>query len=228
MASDRPPHRFPRFDDLEKVRLHRKQRVAAALRLFGRFGFDVGGSGQITARDPELLDQVWINPPGRRLTEIRVKDLIRVGDDPFQLHATRPDVVSVATARSPHGQTWSAHRRLLDPLTQDACAFYDDHVVVDDTSRVAAALGDRKAAILGHHGLLTVGRTVDEAAWWLITMERTCQAQLLAESVGSAVPIDHDLAKETFGQVGHYRTGWIAFQPLYDWIVAAQPDLLET
>ena len=96
-------------------------------------------------------------------------------------------------------------------------------MVVDD----AACIGEHKAAIVANRGLLTVGRTVDEAAWWLITMERTCQAQLLAETFGPPVAIDHELALKTFGQVGHYRTGWIAFQPLYDWIVAMQPDLLE-
>ena len=51
-----------------------------------------------------------------------------------------------------------------------------------------------KAAILRNHGLLTVGHTVDEAAWWFITMERCCQAQLLAEAAGTPVPIDDETA----------------------------------
>ena len=60
--------------------------------------------------------------------------------------------------------------------------------VVLDTSegeRIAAALGNSKAAILQNHGLLTVGKSVDEAAWWFVTMERSCQAQLLAEAAGN-------------------------------------------
>ena len=59
-------------------------------------------------------------------------------------------------------------------------------VVLDDSegTRIAAALGNHKAAILQNHGLLTVGKTVDEAAWWFITMERSCQAQLMAEGRG--------------------------------------------
>ena len=58
-------------------------------------------------------------------------------------------------------------------------------------------------------------------------MERTCQAQLLAEAAGTPVSIDREQAEKTAAQVGMPMGGWISFQPLYDWIVAAQPDLLE-
>jgi ribulose-5-phosphate 4-epimerase/fuculose-1-phosphate aldolase len=155
-----------------------------------------------------------------------------------QVHAARPDVVAAAHAHSVYGKTWSMLRRPLDPLTQDACAFYGDHSVFDDYTgvvldteegkRIAAALGENKAVILSNHGLLTVGQSsVDEAAWWFITMERSCQAQLLAEAAGTPVFIDADQAEKTAGQVGSAGSGWYSFQPLYDWIVAAQPDLLE-
>ena len=155
-----------------------------------------------------------------------------------QVHAARPDVVAAAHAHSVYGKSWSSLRRLLGPLTQDACAFYGDHALFDDYTgvvldleegkRLAHALGDNKAVILSNHGLLTVGQTsVDEAAWWFITMERTCQAQLLAEAAGTPVLIDLDQAKKTAGQVGASMAGWRAFQPLYDWIVSVQPDLLD-
>jgi len=49
---------------VEERRLHRKQRLAAAYRLFGKFGFDEGVAGHITVRDPELTDHFWVNPMG--------------------------------------------------------------------------------------------------------------------------------------------------------------------
>ena len=85
----------------------------------------------------------------------------------------------------------------------------------------------QKAAILRNHGLLTVGRSVDEAAWWFITMERSCQAQLLAEAAGTPVLIDPDMARLTSSQVGSHMAGWFSFQPLFDRIVREQPDLLD-
>jgi ribulose-5-phosphate 4-epimerase/fuculose-1-phosphate aldolase len=154
-----------------------------------------------------------------------------------QIHSARPDVISAAHAHSVHGKAWSSLQRSLDPLTQDACAFFGDHVVFDDYTgavldpeegkRIAHALGGRKAAILANHGLLTVGHSVDEAAWWFITMERTCQAQLLAEAAGTPVLIRSDVAEKTAVQTGGHSAGWRQFPPLYDWISAVQPDLFD-
>ncbi len=254
MATDRTPPAFPKFATVEEERRHRKQRLAAAFRLFGHFGFDEGAAGHITARDPELLDHFWVNPLGMNFKRIRVRDLLLVnergevveGTWPLNeaafmihshIHSARADVVAAAHSHSIHGKAWSALRRPLDPITQDACAFYGDHTVFDDYTgvvleheegaRIANALGSGKAAILANHGLLTVGHTVDEAAWWFITMERSCQAQLLAEAAGTAVPIDPAEAEKTAEQVGNRGAGWYSFQPLYDWIVHEQPDLLD-
>jgi ribulose-5-phosphate 4-epimerase/fuculose-1-phosphate aldolase len=108
---------------------------------------------------------------------------------------------------------------------------FDDFTgVVLDTEegkRIAHALSDGKAAILRNHGLLTVGASVDEAAWWFITMERSCQVQLLADAAGDPVAIDDEYAALTRSQVGTSMAGWFSFQPLYDKIVADQPDLLD-
>ena len=244
----------PQFDSVEDDRLHRKQRLAAAFRLFSRFGFDEGVAGHITARDPERPDHFWVNPFGVHFGHIRVSDLILVNDQGevvegdhavntaafaihSQVHAARPDVMAAAHAHSIYGKSWSALGRTLDPITQDVCAFYEDHALFDDYTgvvldveegkRLAHALGDSKAVILRNHGLLTVGRSVDEAAWWFITMERSCQAQLLAEAAGKPVLIADDMARLTSTQVGSDTAGWFSFQPLYARIVREQPDLLE-
>jgi ribulose-5-phosphate 4-epimerase/fuculose-1-phosphate aldolase len=245
---------IPSFDSPAAERLHRKQRLAGAFRLFGRFGFGEGVAGHITARDPEKLDHFWVNPFGMSFRHIRASDLILVnhegevveGNRPVnpaafaihsQIHAARPDVIAVAHAHSIYGKTWSTLGRLLDPLTQDACAFYDDHAihtefggVVNDLAyakKLAGSLGPRKALIHQNHGLITVGTSVDEAAWWFITMERTCQAQLLAEAAGKPISIGHEDATLTRSQTGHNLAGWFQFQPLWDEIVRSEPDFLE-
>src|SRR5260370_26381318 len=71
---------LPKFDTVDEERLHRKQRLAAGFRLFGKFGFDEGVAGHITARDPELTDHFWVNPFGMSFHHIRVSDLILVND----------------------------------------------------------------------------------------------------------------------------------------------------
>jgi ribulose-5-phosphate 4-epimerase/fuculose-1-phosphate aldolase len=242
----------PTFASFEDERLSRKQRLAAAFRLFGKFGFDEGVAGHITARDPELLDHFWVNPLAKHFSSIRVSDLLLVnhagdtvvGDRPYnraafaihsQIHAAHPQIVAAAHAHSIHGKAWSTLGRLLDPLTQDACTFYGSHSLFDDYTGVVFDLeeGRRiantlrttdKAVILQNHGLLTVGASVEEAAWHFISMDRSCQAQLLAESAGTPRLIRHEVA-EPLGQQRAY--GGFSFQPYWELIVAEQPDLLD-
>jgi hypothetical protein len=57
-------------------------------------------------------------------------------------------------------------------------------------------------------------------------MERSCQAQLLAEAAGSPKVIPHEVALQTRETVGSSIAGWFSFQPLYDVIVEEQPELL--
>jgi ribulose-5-phosphate 4-epimerase/fuculose-1-phosphate aldolase len=144
--------------------------------------------------------------------------------------------VAVAHTHSPHGRALSALGELLAPITQEACAFYRDHVLYDaytgvvvDTEegrRVAAVLGGRKGIVLRNHGLLTTGGSVDAAAWWFIAMERCAQVQLLARAAGKPVHIAHDDAVATRERLGGDLAAWLNYQPLWRHLVATEPELL--
>jgi ribulose-5-phosphate 4-epimerase/fuculose-1-phosphate aldolase len=243
----------PQSENVDDIRQDRKNKLAAALRLFGRFGFDEGVAGHITVRDPERTDHFWVNPMGRSFKQITVSDLLLVSHTGevvegqgllngaaftihSQIHMANPKVTAAAHSHSVYGKSFSSLGKLLDPLTQDACAFFEDHVLFDDFTgvvldnsegkQIAAALGDCKAAILQNHGLLTVGETIDAAAWWFITMERSCQAQLMADAAGTPKLIRPEVALLTRETVGNPLAGWFSFQPLYDVITAEQPELL--
>ncbi len=248
------PYRFDDDLDPEAQRLHRKQRLAAAFRLFGRFGFDEGVAGHITARDTVDADRFWVNPFGMSFRQIRTSDLILVdhsgevveGHWPVNraafaihssVHAARPDVIAAAHSHSRWGRALSTLGATLAPLTQDACAFFEDHALFDDYTgvvddpdegkRLAAALGGAKAAILANHGLLTVGQSVESAVWWYITMERSCEVQLTASAAGTPRPIRAEVATATRGQIGTEAAGVFQFQPLWNWIIEQEPDLLD-
>jgi len=238
----------------QQERRHRKQRLAAAFRIFGRLGFDEGVAGHITARDPERADHFWVNPFGMSFKQIRAQDLILVdhtgavveGSLPVnraafaihsQVHSARPDVIAAAHAHSVYGKTFAALHRRLRPLTQDACIFFEDHGLyadyggvaydLEEGKRIAEAVGDTKAAVLANHGLLTVGETVDEAVFWFVTMERSCQAELLAMASGDPRPIPDEVARDVRSKIGSAPSGWRSAQPLFDWILAEQPDCLD-
>lgn len=246
------PHAAPANAAAE--RLHRKQRLAATFRLFGRYGFDQGLAGHVTVRDPEFPEQYWINPLGVHFSRIRVSDLqlvdhdgtILFGERPINmagftihsaLHKARPDVIAAAHTHSTYGKAFSALGEPLLPITQDACAFYEDHAIFDPFTgvvldeqegvRLADTLGPRKALILQNHGLLTVGTSIEAAAWWFISMDNAAHAQLLAQAAGTVRPIAPETARKTAIQVGTEQGGYFSFQPLWDWIVSQEPDLLD-
>ena len=247
------------FETVEQERAHRKAKLAAAFRMFSKAGLDEGVAGHITVRDPEQPDTFWVNPFGMHFSMIKSSDLVRVshegevveGDRAVNgaavaihcaVHAARPDVLAAAHAHGPHGKTLSALDMTIEPLTQDACAFYDDvgvyadyrGVVLDseEGERIGRALGSHKTVILRNHGMLTVGHTVDSAAWWFLTLERTCQSQLMAYSAAAGLgraplQIHHPEAEATRGQVGFELAGWFQFQPIWERISRDNPDIFD-
>ncbi len=244
----------PHFESFEQARTHLKQRLAAAFRLFSHYGFDEGVAGHITARDPEHKDHFWVNPFGIHFSQIKTSDLVLVNHAGqliegkravngaafaihSRIHAAKPSIIAAAHAHSIYGKTWATLGKLLAPINQDACAFYQNHslfaeftgVVVDTDvgNRIADCLGDNKAIILQNHGLLTVGKSIDAAAYLFLAMERCCQSQLLAESAGQAKLIPHDIALKTRNYIASDHSAWYSFQPLYDFIISQQPDLLD-
>jgi ribulose-5-phosphate 4-epimerase/fuculose-1-phosphate aldolase len=253
------PARKDWFDDvaprgIAEERRHRQERLAGAFRLFAKQGFSQGLAGHITARDPEFHDHFWVNPFGLHFSRIKVSDLllvnaqgeIAIGRGPLNraafaihsaIHEALPDVVAAAHTHSLYGKAWSTLGRLLDPITQDSCSFYQDHALFDDfrgvvldTSegeRIAAALGSKKAVILKNHGILTAGPSVEAAAAWYLSMENACQVQLLAEAAGTPIPIDHEMADLTHRQVGRAAGAIKTFDSLWAGLVEAEPELLD-
>jgi ribulose-5-phosphate 4-epimerase/fuculose-1-phosphate aldolase len=249
--------RPPVFETIAEERAHRKAKLAAAFRMFSKAGLDEGVAGHITVRDPEFPDTFWVNPFGMHFSMIRSSDLVRVDDDGevvegdravnaaaiaihCAVHAARPDVLAAAHAHGPYGKTLAALECGIEPLTQDSCAFYDDFGVYDtftgvvldreEGRRIGVALGDHKAVILRNHGMLTVGTTVDSAAWWFLTLERTAQSQLSAYAAAAGLGrpprlIGHEEATLTFSQVGTEAGGWFQFQPIWERISRDNPDL---
>ncbi|KAI4918874.1 hypothetical protein J4E85_009663 [Alternaria conjuncta] len=244
--------KYPAFERLEDERLYRKQHLAAAYRIFASRGFDEGVAGHISVRDPILTDHFWLNPLSAHFSLIRVSDLILVneegevvhGDQPINaaafaihsaIHRRRPDVHAACHAHSVHGKAFSAFGRQLDMITQDSIRFHKSHGVYnqfggvvlasEEGERIADALGDGKAAILQNHGILTVGKSVDEAAFWFLSLDKTCQAQLLVDAAAAGSGhkpkiIPDSEAAETYKQVGTPEKGWLAFQSYYDEVLA--------
>ncbi|HKH24854.1 MAG TPA: class II aldolase/adducin family protein [Acidimicrobiales bacterium] len=247
-----PPFPWSTCTTVAEERRHRQERLAAAFRIMARHGLDEGLAGHLTVRDSGDATRFWVNPFPVPFARIRVSDLLvdergavvegerDVNRSAFAIHASihaaRPDIDAAVHSHSRYGKAWSALGRLLDPITQDHCDFHGDHALYDDYrgrvldpsegGDIAAALGTTKAVILRNHGLLTLGHSIEEAVWWFLRLERCCEVQLLAEAAGAPVLIDDAAARQAHAEQGSPVAGWFTAQPLFDAVLADEPDLL--
>ncbi|MEM7222282.1 MAG: class II aldolase/adducin family protein [Pseudomonadota bacterium] len=255
---EQPGLKFPeeiKTNSHEELRRHRKQRLVAACRAFAQQKLDYGFGGHLTVRDPEHPELYWTNPMAVHFAQVKLSNLILVdhagtvveGDYAvnragFVLHAAvheeHPDILAMCHAHTLYGTAFAALGRPLDPITQDACAFFEDHAVIREEAgqvavedkagpRVAKAFAGVKAAIHLNHGLFTASRhSIDAAAFWFIALERCCRQQLMIDSSGHApIQVPADKARYSREHAGSEYIGWLHFQPVYQQIVESEPDL---
>ncbi len=245
----------PIFTKVGDERLHRKQRLAAVCRVFAKYGYEYGFAGHVTVRDPEYPDLFWTNPFAMDFGRVRVSDLLLVDHDGTVLegkravnragfvlhsaiHKANPHILASCHAHTVNGMAWAALGRRLDPITQTAACFFEDHALISEEAgavvvepsagqKVAAAFGTNKVAIHQNHGLFSSGRkSIDEAAWWFIALEKACEIQLKAEATGHPLKmIPAEAARHSNKHLGSPLMAWLHFQPIYDAISREQPDL---
>ncbi|KAJ9121290.1 hypothetical protein QFC24_004626 [Naganishia onofrii] len=205
---------IPQFEDKLEQREWVKEHLAGAFRFWGKNGFSEGLAGHISVRDPILRDHIWMNPLGVHFNGITKSSLVLVSPEGnitehgaqlainragflihHSVHEARHDIESVAHCHSIHAKAWTAFGTSIDMLSQDSCMFYNNVAVyenfggivlaAEEGRNIAEALGPRrKTCLLQNHGSLTLGSTVDEAAYYLSALENQCRCQLLVESAG--------------------------------------------
>lgn len=182
----------------------------------------------ITARVPGEDGHFLINPYGYRWEEITASSLVKidvdgnkVDDNPARVnragfvihsavHRSRHDAAFVMHTHTRAGVAVSCLREGLLPLNQIALQFhnrigYHDFegiaLDLDERDRIVADLGERPALILRNHGLLTVGRTAAEMFSNMFYLERACEIQVAALSMGRELqPVGPEIASRVTSQ----------------------------
>ncbi|KAK5474384.1 hypothetical protein LTR55_009881 [Exophiala xenobiotica] len=212
--------------------------------------FDEGVAGHITLRDPVDPNTFWVNPFGVSFNKIKKSDLILVDEKGnvigggrrrllntagymihSAIHKARPDVLCAAHSHSIYGRAFCALGQPIDMITQDSCVFYNDLAVYrqfggivfgkEEGENIAKALGSKKACLLQNHGLLTAGQSIEATVFWFVSLEKCCQAQLLADAAAagrgnSTVKINNEDAAYTAKNIGAAWPGWFSAQPLFE------------
>jgi L-fuculose-phosphate aldolase len=194
-----------------------RERVALACRILHDQGHDSGLAGQVTTWRAE--GEFYTQRLGCGLAEARASTLLCVNEELCVLegvgmpnpanrfHAwvyrARPDVQCIVHTHPPYSSALSMLGVPLVISHMDGCALYDDvgfleHwpgvPVGDDEGRlISGALGNKSALLLAHHGIVTTGRSVEEACVLALHMERAARLQLLASQAGNIRPIQREL-----------------------------------
>jgi len=190
--------------------------LAACYRAFVHYGWTDSIFTHLSARVPGQSDQYLINPYGLLFHEISASNLIKVdfdgnvvdGDYPFNeaghaIHSAmlraRPDINFALHSHTRAGMAVSCMDCGLLPLTQQSNEIrdllcYHDYGIArthsEECERLGADMADKWIMIMRNHGLLTVGRSIAEAFYYLYTVESACKVQVdvLAGSQGYVTP----------------------------------------
>lgn len=198
-----------------------QEKLALACRMLAAEGHGSGLAGQLTARGPDP-GTYWMLRFGRGFDEAAADDLLLVDDElkvlrgdgmpnpsnRFHLwvYRNRPAVNSIVHTHPPHISALSMIGEPLAVSHMDTSMFYNDCAYLpewpgvpigDDEGRlISEALGNNRAILLAHHGLLTACGSIEEAAVLALFMERAARLQLLARAAGTIKPIPPAQAKE--------------------------------
>jgi ribulose-5-phosphate 4-epimerase/fuculose-1-phosphate aldolase len=178
--------------------------LAACYRAFVHYGWTDSIFTHLSARVPDHAQQYLINPYGLLFHEICASNLIKVdfdgnvvdGEHPYNeaghaIHTAmlkaRPDVNVALHSHTRAGMAVSCMECGLLPLTQQAneirdMVCYHDYGIArtnsDECERLGADIADSWIMIMRNHGLLTIGRSVAEAFYYLYTVENACKVQV--------------------------------------------------
>lgn len=198
-----------------------EEKVALCARIMFDHGHDSGLAGQITARGPST-GTYYTQRLGLGLDEICASNLLLVDEElnviegegmpnPANrfhswIYRTRPEVRCVVHTHPTHVCALGLLERPLKISQMDSCMLYEDvgllkswpGLPVGDSEGevICAALGQRRAALLSHHGLVVACGSVEESCVVALQCERSARLQLLAESIGEIQDIPLKLARE--------------------------------
>ncbi|QHI99229.1 aldolase [Xylophilus rhododendri] len=213
-----------------------RQKLALTCRILFDNGHDSGLAGQITAR-ADTPGTYLTQRLGLGFDEISQDNLLLVDEDLRVLegrgmanpanrfhswvYRARPDVNCIVHTHAAHTAALGMLERPLQISHMDNCVLYEDVAFVphwpgipvgnEEGELISAALGDKRALMLAHHGLLIAAASVEEAVVLGIAFERAARMQLLAEAAGEIRAIDPDLARQAHDWVLRPQRNAIAF-----------------
>ncbi|MGW0161274.1 aldolase [Mycobacterium sp. NPDC003323] len=228
-----------------------REKVALTCRALFDAGHDSGLAGQITARAEEP-GTYYTQRLGLGFDEITAGNLLLVDEDLNVLdgsgmanpanrfhswiYRARPDVNCIVHTHPFHVAALSMLEVPLMVSQMDIAPLYDDCAFLPDWPGVpvgneegeiiSAALGDKKAILLAHHGHVVAGASIEEACSLAMLIERGAKLQLAAMAAGTIAPLPARLAREAHDWTLTPKRSQANFAYYARRALAAHPDTL--
>ena len=183
--------------------------LAALYRVVNHLGWTDLINTHMSARIPDAPDTFLINRYGEMFDEVTASSLVKmdlagnvIGDQGkfnnagFTIHSgiykARADAMWVMHTHTRAGAGVSLVRNGLRPISQDALGVYDDVVYheygvpasVEECEALGRSVQGGTCVILLNHGLLALGPTVPGTFMRLYMLERACELELIARTLG--------------------------------------------
>jgi L-fuculose-phosphate aldolase len=228
-----------------------QQKVALACRILDRDGHESSLAGQVSARG-EKPGTYWSLSFGLGFDEARASNILLVDGElnvlegegmanpanrfHLWIYRARPETNAIVHTHAPHASALSMIAEELIVSHMDTCVLYESCAYLpewpgvpigDEEGRIiSAALGDKPAVLLAHHGLLTAAQTIEEALVLAFYVERAAKLQLMARAVGPIKRVKPELAREARSYRGSTKYIAATFNYLARRVLRETPDCL--
>jgi len=195
------------FQQLARLGLNRGTSGNASVRLDDHFLITPSG---MAAETLTIHDMVEVNMAGQAISSGKPSSEWRFHRD---IYEARPEVNAVVHTHAMFATSLSCLRKDIPPFHymiavaggQDIrCADYALFGSQALSNAAITALKDRKACLLANHGMITVGKTLQQAVDIAIEVETLCEQYWRALQVGSPHLLSDDEMAEVFEQFKDY------------------------
>lgn len=207
-----------------------RQKVLEAANLLPKYGLVWMAGGTICARDPDS-GYVVVTPSGMPYEKLSPEDMI-VTDLQMQLvegqHRpsvalnlwtgflrARADIHAVVHTHSPYATAFAVIGQPIPVVTETMADWFGQPVPVTpylsvEDERFATlpvqVLGDGYGVLLGQHGVITLGATLEQALERAVTLEEAARTYSIAKTIGTPLVFTAEMARHSFDYY-HHRYG---------------------
>lgn len=208
---------------LEELRTH----VLKTALLLPKYNLVWMAGGTVCARDPQTgyvvvtpsgLDYERLSPADMAVTDLDMKPVEGVFRPSVALNLwtgflrARPELNAVVHTHSPYATAFSVVRQPIPVVTETMADWFGQPVPVtrylsvedpEFSTLPVEVMGNGYAVLLGNHGPITTGKTLEHALERAVTLEEAARTYSIARTLGAPAALSEEQARASFDYYNH-------------------------